>query len=143
MFQTRYLVLAIFASFTSASYAYDAEKQSAVFSPLEIFGKLTIALAAVLFCFWIFSLVVKQLRGGTLKTSENLKIVTALPIGQRERLLVIQVADQQLLIGATAETITKLHVLDTPIVLNTGGEGGESGDFRSILKLALTKQVPR
>ena len=80
--------------------------------------------------------MVKQLRGGALKTSENLKIVTALPIGQRERLLVVQVAGQQLLIGATAENITKLHELETPIVLNNVGTGEESGDFRSILKLA-------
>ena len=58
-------------------------------------------------------------------------------------MLVVQVAGQQLLIGATAENITKLHELETPIVLNNVGTGEESGDFRSILKLALNKQVPR
>ena len=52
-------------------------------------------------------------------------------------------AGQQLLIGATAEKITKLHELETPIVLNNAGAGEDSGDFRSILKLALNKQVPR
>lgn len=143
MYQLRILVLVFSTLFANATFAYESEGQSAVFSPLEIFGKLTIALAAVLLCFWILSLVVKQLRGGALKTSENLKIVTALPIGQRERLLVVQVAGQQLLIGATAENITKLHELETPIVLNNVGTGEESGDFRSILKLALNKQVPR
>ena len=143
MYQLRILILIFSAFFANATFAYESEGQSAVFSPLEIFGKLTIALAAVLFCFWILSLVVKQLRGGALKTSENLKIVTALPIGQRERLLVVQVAGQQMLIGATAENITKLHELETPIVSNNVGTDEESGDFRSILKLALNKQVPR
>ena len=72
MYQLRILVLVFSALFANATFAYESEGQSAVFSPLEIFGKLTIALATVLLCFWILSLVVKQLRGGALKTSENL-----------------------------------------------------------------------
>ncbi len=143
MYRLRILALVYLSAFANVGFAYESEGQSAVFSPLEIFGKLTIALAAVLLCFWVFSQLVKQLRGGSLKTSDNLKIVTALPIGQRERLLVVQVAGQQLLIGATAENITKLHVLETPIVFDGDGVGKESGDFRSILKLALNKQVQR
>lgn len=45
----------------------------------------------------------------------GLRVVASLPIGQRERLLVVEVGDTQLLIGAGPGGIQTLHTLEQPL----------------------------
>lgn len=44
-----------------------------------------------------------------------LKVLAVLPLSNRERLALVQVGDQQLLLGVTASQINCLHQLDKPI----------------------------
>ena len=44
-----------------------------------------------------------------------IRIVAACPLGQRERLMVVAVGDEQLLIGVTPQGITALHALGEPL----------------------------
>jgi flagellar protein FliO/FliZ len=50
-------------------------------------------------------------------TSANgqLKIIAGLALGARERIVLVQVGEQQLLVGITPQQIQTLHVLDKPI----------------------------
>ncbi|MCK4710577.1 MAG: flagellar biosynthetic protein FliO [Gammaproteobacteria bacterium] len=48
-------------------------------------------------------------------TDDSLKIIGGLSMGSRERVVLMQVGDNQLLIGVTPGRINTLHVLDTPI----------------------------
>ncbi|NQY62328.1 MAG: flagellar biosynthetic protein FliO [Alteromonadaceae bacterium] len=48
----------------------------------------------------------------------GLKIITSVHLGSKERLVVVQVADKQLLLGVTAQQITLLDNLEKP--LDTG-----------------------
>lgn len=46
---------------------------------------------------------------------KGLKVITSLHLGAKERVMVVQVADKQLLLGVTAQQITVLDTLDEPL----------------------------
>lgn len=115
-----------------------AESNHTTISPLATLGKLAVALILVLLVFWVFARVMRQLHGAKGVLHSGLKIVGALSLGQRERVIVVQAGDEQLVLGVTANQINTLHVLTTP--LSSGG-GEEIGDFRQKLSAALKRQV--
>ncbi|MFV2055072.1 MAG: flagellar biosynthetic protein FliO [Thiohalomonadales bacterium] len=67
----------------------------------------------------------------------HLKIVGGLHIGTRERLVLVQVGDKQLLLGVTSGRIEKLYELNEPIPYETELSGPDNSfyeKFTSILK---------
>lgn len=69
--------------------------------------------------------------------SGSLKILGGLSIGPRERVVLLQVGDTQLLVGVAPGRVQMLHVLDEPLITpeispSSGISGGISGnDVRS------------
>ena len=118
--------------------ALAAESNLSSISPLATLGKLAVALLLVLLVFWVFARVMRQLHGAKGAIHNGLKIVGSLSIGQRERVIVVQAGDQQLVLGVTASQINTLHVLATPL---STGSCEEFGDFRQKLSAALKRQV--
>jgi len=61
-------------------------------------------------------------RMGTMSPSHsnNLKVVAGLNVGQREKIIVLQVMDQQLLVGVTPSNIQLLSKLENPIIEKAG-----------------------
>lgn len=49
----------------------------------------------------------------------NLKVLGGISVGQRERVVLIQAGDTQLLVGVAPGEIRTLHVMDEPIVVQT------------------------
>ncbi|GAA4496625.1 flagellar biosynthetic protein FliO [Pseudaeromonas paramecii] len=62
--------------------------------------------------------LLKKTRLNTRLTGSGLKVVASLALGYKERLLVVQVGQQQLLIGATPQQISLLCQLDEPLAPN-------------------------
>ena len=59
----------------------------------------------------------------------NLKVLGGISVGQRERVVLIQAGDTQLLVGVAPGSIRTLHVMDEPITVQTGSV--ESGSKAS------------
>ena len=59
----------------------------------------------------------------------NLRIIGGLHMGARERVVLIQVGKQQLLLGVAPGRVEKLHVLDQPIELDNGDSPPAVGLF--------------
>jgi flagellar protein FliO/FliZ len=55
--------------------------------------------------------------GMGIRPSEHLRVVSMLSVGAKERVLVIEVGKEQLLIGVSAGGITALHTLPEPLVV--------------------------
>lgn len=68
--------------------------------------------------------------------SDQLKIVGGLAVGARERIVLVQVGKQQLLVGIAPGNIRTLHVLDEPLPeVGPAGKGGPLVEkFATILK---------
>ncbi len=117
-----------------------AEPTRAVISPWTTLGKLGIALIVVLAIFWVFARVMRQFQGFQGGMHNGLKIVAALSVGQRERVIVVQAGNEQIILGVTSTQINTLHVLNKPLV--QASEASAQGDFKSKLSSALKRQVP-
>ena len=119
--------------------AFAEESGRAVVNPLATLGKLALALVVVLSVFWLFARVMRQFQGLQGSAPQGLKIVGALSVGQRERVLVVQAGDTQLVIGVTSSQINTLHVLDEPLQQHM--PQAQQSDFKSKLSAALKRQV--
>ncbi|MGF1689559.1 flagellar biosynthetic protein FliO, partial [Photobacterium japonica] len=65
-----------------------------------------------------------------------LRILRQLPVGQRERIVLLQVGDEQMLVGVTQQQISLLGKLDTPLPTEAELPGG---DFAQQLSKMLNK----
>jgi len=120
-------------------------------SPTAMIGtllRLIAALAVVLVAFWVCARLMRRLDTfGRQRAQHGLRIVATLPIGQRERVLVVQAGDEQILLGVTAQAIERLHVLEKP--LSTTGSvkldektvPDDGQEFRTRLKAAMQRRV--
>lgn len=79
---------------------------------VSVFMGLAVIIGLILALAWI----VRRFSQGGIFTQSSIKIVAALPMGTRERLVVVDVAGQQILLGVTATQINKLHVFDEPVI---------------------------
>ena len=72
---------------------------------------MVIVVAVILLLGWFYSR--SRLAGSG--HSELINVIATRAMGPKERLMVVEVADQQLLIGITSTSVQTLHVFDSPI----------------------------
>jgi len=79
-------------------------------SLLKIVISLTIVVAVVIGLGWMFKKLSLRMPG-----NRQIKVICALPLGQRERILVIEIQGKQRVIGVTAHNINFLFELENPL----------------------------
>ncbi|WP_304635245.1 flagellar biosynthetic protein FliO [Pseudoalteromonas sp.] len=83
-------------------------------SPTADLLSMVMSLLLVLVVIVVLAFFVKKLNPN-LANSEEFKVVRSLPLGSRERLMVIEIDNAQHLIGVTPHSINYLHKLETPL----------------------------
>jgi len=82
-------------------------------------GSMILSLLAVLVAIVIAAWLLKKMQvGGT--TVNGLKVITSLNLGAKEKVVVVQVGDKQLLLGVTGQQINLLDTLAEPIEIKSG-----------------------
>lgn len=121
---------------------------SATPSGIASLGQVTLALGLVLAMIFVAAWLMRRLRGFGKTGSGALDIIADLPVGQKERAVLIRVGAKQVLIGVAPGRVTTLHVLDEPVDVTPPGTGptGPSGPtsmdrptFKSLLMKSLGK----
>lgn len=107
-------------------------------STLVSLGLGLLAVIAIIYgCAWL----IRRMTGMTSMNNSVIKVVSVMALGTRERIVVVDVAGQQLLLGITPGTIRTLHVFDEPVV-SVGGSA-PSGEFAHKLQSLMNKtQAP-
>ncbi|HEY0333217.1 MAG TPA: flagellar biosynthetic protein FliO [Stenotrophomonas sp.] len=59
--------------------------------------------------------LLKRMPGSSFRPAAGLKVAASLPLGAKERVVVVEVNGQQLLLGVTAGGISVLHALPEPL----------------------------
>jgi flagellar protein FliO/FliZ len=95
---------------------------------------LVVILGLIVFLAWLLK------RTNNLQSSANgqLKIIAGLPLGTRERVVLIEAGNEQILVGVTPQQIQTLHVLKSPI--DTSVENGKNHSFSDKLKQIMQQQ---
>lgn len=99
---------------------------------------VTLALVFIVALIFAVSWFIRRFGSGAFVQAGQMKIVAALPLGTRERLMLVDVAGKQLLLGVTATQINCLHEFAEPVIT---GEAAGSSDFSRKL-MAILQQKP-
>lgn len=78
---------------------------------------VTLGLMVIIGLIFALSWFVKRFTQGAFAGNAHIKMLAAMPLGTRERLVLVETGGQQLLLGVTANSINTLHVLATPITI--------------------------
>lgn len=91
---------------------------------------LILVIGAILVTGWLYSRT-QKMRGAS---GDLIRIVASQPLGTRERVLLLQVADKQLLVGMTSSQVQTLHVFDEPVAIAEIPANGFAERLRAAVK---------
>lgn len=103
----------------------------------EVLAALLLVIIAIVAASWLM----RRASGINLGGNLAIKVLAAMPLGQRERVILIEVGDTQLLLGVTASGVNRLHEFDPPIDINKGSGVGSQVDFATRLRQSLAGGV--
>ena len=95
----------------------------------QLIGGLTLVIALILLLAWLL----RRLPGGGPDGRQAIEILSVRAVGARERLLLVQVGDEQLLVGVTPAGMRRLHRLRRPLEIAPP----ETPDFGRLLRRAM------
>jgi|SRR5690554_1708588 len=94
------------------------------------------ALVAVILMIFATGWLLKRFTGFSPLNNRHLKIHASLSVGARERIVLIEVGGEQILVGVTPQQINHLHTLKEPIV---SAATPAQGEFAQRLQAVLRK----
>ncbi|MBI5462686.1 MAG: flagellar biosynthetic protein FliO [Gammaproteobacteria bacterium] len=102
-------------------------------------AKLGLGLFAVVFLIVGMAWVMRRMGGLPGTATGALRVLGGLSMGTRERVVLIQVGETQLLLGVAPGRVQTLHVLDRPIATPESNKPGK-GAFAASLSAALQRE---
>ncbi|WP_019556707.1 flagellar biosynthetic protein FliO [Thiomicrorhabdus arctica] len=138
------LLLLLFFSASSLAIEAPAVGES-VTRPSEYFGQILVSLVLVLVIIFVAAWLLRRYGRFPGVADGHLKVIGALSVGQRERIMLLQVGKEQVLVGVTSNQISMLHLLEEPVqVKDNAPIGGQfSQRLQEALKSRDNKQTPR
>jgi flagellar protein FliO/FliZ len=105
-------------------------------------GEVAFALILVLAAIFVIAWLVRRMRLATSRVGGAIDILASVPLGQKERAVLLKVGSAQILLGVAPGQVNTLHVLTEPIEL--GKPPGQqpvdtANTFRTILMRSLGK----
>lgn len=112
-------ILMIGSSVVHGEGAEDSARQAASQVPempgteylLQLILSLLVVVAAIVVVAWILRRVLRM-QGSA---AGNIRILAGLSLGSRERIVVVEAGDTQLLLGVAPGRVVSLHVFDKPV----------------------------
>lgn len=93
------------------------------------------SLVLVFVCLFVVVYFLKRFNGVGTGSGSALRVVASANVGQREKVVLLEVGGEQLLIGVAPGAVRSLHVLKEPVV-EAAHNGGNSQDFAALLRAA-------
>ena len=119
---------------TAATHIEKKPSNPLVVDPLASAGKVAFFLVVVVALIVLVSWLISKTRGFSVQSANpQLKTVAVLPLGMKEKIALVQVGDQQMVVGVTAQQINCLMTLEQPLSVSQG----ESLAFSDLLKKAI------
>ena len=95
---------------------------------------LLLVIGLIFLLAWLARRLQQQLPAGS--SNDTIQLLATRPLGPRERLLLVQVGKEQVLLGLTPGSIETLHVMQEPVEVQAR-ESQAAGEFARRLKQAL------
>ena len=94
---------------------------------MQVVGSLAIVFGAVV----LMAIVVKRVNRSPSTGKASLSVMGSASVGTREKVVLINAAGQQILVGVAPGNVRTLHVFDEPLAIETA-ESAKPADFGSV-----------
>lgn len=74
-------------------------------------GSLLFVIAFILFLAWLL----KRMKFPALTNQQGLSVIRQIPVGTKERIMIVQAGEEQFLVGVTSQSIQLIAKLDKPL----------------------------
>ena len=98
---------------------------------------LVLGLVAIIAFIFLVAWMLRRVGGTPNASSGAMKIVSGLSLGNRDRVVLLQVGDQQILVGASPGNINLIHAFDEPAIMVERTSQGS--DFYQKLQASLNR----
>jgi len=113
------IVGGVLAASSAAAFGADASPAAASLA------KLLVGLVGVVAAVLVFSRVLS--RTSLLPSGhDRFKVLASLPVGARERIVLMQAGDRQIVVGVAPGRVSALHVLDEPLDIGARRPGADA-----------------
>lgn len=103
------------AVFVSASEALNKPTIEPVFSGTSIV-QVVLSLAFVIVLIYAAAWYIRRMQLTTAGAGQSMRVISALSVGSRERVVLVQVGEEQLLLGVAPGRVNLLRQFDSPII---------------------------
>jgi flagellar protein FliO/FliZ len=125
------------------SHLFAAPHAAASAAPVGAGGlaSVTLALLAVLAAIFAVAWLARRVRGIGNRVGNAIDVLADMPVGPKERAVLLKVGAEQILIGVAPGRISALHVLREPIDIPkaTASTSPPAASFAALLKRSLGK----
>lgn len=144
-----FLCLAAPVVFAAEKFAAPEASQAPAAVGAGSLTQVTLSLLLVLGIVFAAAWLTRRLRGFGRFGGGALQVITEIGVGTKERVVLVQVGNKQLLLGVAPGRVNTLHVLEEPVTTHTqapnnavtpaadGSMPQHPTDFKSILKRSL------
>ncbi|MFP6844184.1 MAG: flagellar biosynthetic protein FliO [Thalassolituus sp.] len=106
-------------------------------NPMASAGKVALFLVVIVGLILLLAWLVNKTKAGQFSQSNSqIRLLATLPLGLKEKIAVIEVGDQQIVVGITPQQITTLATLTEKLDTTTTNS---SKNFADVLKMAIRK----
>lgn len=104
-------------------------------------AQVTFALLLVLVAIFAVAWVARRMRGFNNRVGDAIDVLADIPLGQKERAVLLKVGQKQILVGVAPGHINTLHVLEEPLDLKKPTAGPTDGrpNFKQLMLRSLGK----
>ena len=122
-------------------FAAPQAAESAPASGVTSLGQVTVSLAIVLGVIFAVAWLARRMRGMGRRPGALIDVLGEVPLGPKERVVLLQVGGEQIVVGVTPSSINTLHVLETPVQLPAPDSpaSADKPNFRDLLMRSLGK----
>ncbi|MFC1750698.1 flagellar biosynthetic protein FliO [Pseudomonadota bacterium] len=107
-------------------------------SPADQILKMVVGLIVVLIFIFIIAWLAKNYMGFSPSSNSALKPIAGVSVGQKERVVLLQVSDRQVLVGVSPGSVNMLYVLDKESEVDVT-VGAHTNVFAEKLKASMNK----
>jgi flagellar protein FliO/FliZ len=142
----RLIIALLVALTTPAVFAQNpsSSKGPLITSPIGVgdFLQMLIGLIIVLGIIFAMAWLIRRMGHVPVRMQGALKVLCGISVGQRERIMLIQVGEQQLLVGIAPGQIRTLHVLAHPVGLHDAAAPASAQSFAEKLQAIMKGRQP-
>lgn len=127
-----------------APFAVFAEvQQTTLIEPLSIGSVIQVfaGLAAVLILFGVVVFLLKRVGGFRSAPGGKMRLIDGVSVGTRERVILMQIGEKQVLIGVSPGRVSPIHVFDEPVITASDESTGFAGQLQKQLQKRQLKKA--